>query len=108
MGGKSGDRHTRHGSNPVKIRWTGKAVDDLARLHTFLNPVAPDAAAQVVSMLARAPERLLGYPRLGSPLDDYAPREVRKLTVGRYELRYEIAGDDIIVLRIWQGREART
>ncbi|MHA3790503.1 hypothetical protein [Sphingomonas sp. YL-JM2C] len=36
---------------------------------------------------ARAPDRLLDYPRIGEKLEAYAPREVRRIIVGNYELR---------------------
>lgn len=92
----------------MRIRWTGKASSDLARLHQHLHPVAPDAAARVVQRLSRAPDRLLEYPRIGEKLDAYAPREVRRIIVGHYELRYEIADTTIFILRLWHCRENRS
>lgn len=91
----------------MTIRWTGKAASDLARLHDFLRPVAPEAAAKVLVQLARAPDRLLEFPRLGEKLDAYEPREVRRIIVGDYELRYEVDAGTIIVLRVWHCRERR-
>lgn len=91
----------------MKIRWTGAASSDLVRLHQHLAPVAPEAAARVVQQLARAPDRLLDYPRIGEKLDAYAPREVRRIIVGDYELRYEIVDGAIFVLRLWHYRENR-
>lgn len=92
----------------MKIRWTGKASSDLARLHDHLRPVASEAAARVVQQLARAPNRLLEYPRLGEKLEAYEPREIRRIIVGHYELRYEIAAGTIIILRLWHCRENRS
>jgi plasmid stabilization system protein ParE len=77
------------------------------RLHDFLAPVAPEAAARVVRQLAHAPDRLRDFPRLGERLDAYTPREVRRITVGDYELRYEIAAGEIFILRLWHSRENR-
>jgi plasmid stabilization system protein ParE len=91
----------------MKLKWTRSASNDLVRLHRFLEPVAPEAAARVVQDLARAPERLLDFPRIGEKLDAYQPREVRRLIVGDYELRYEIANGTIMVLRLWHSREDR-
>jgi plasmid stabilization system protein ParE len=91
----------------MKIQWTRRAASDLARLHDHLSPVAPDAAARVVQQLARAPDRLLDYPRIGEKLEAYAPREVRRIIVGDYELRYEIADGIIFILRLWHCRENR-
>jgi ParE-like toxin of type II ParDE toxin-antitoxin system len=50
---------------------------------TFLAPINPRAAAQVI-------QQLLTYPQLGVPLDEFAPRDVRRVIVGDYELRYEL------------------
>jgi len=92
----------------MKIHWTAKASSDLVRLHEHLKPVAPDAAARIVQQLAHAPNRLLDYPRLGEKLEAYEPREVRRIIVGNYEMRYEIAGGTIFVLRLWHCREHRS
>lgn len=91
----------------MKIQWTGRASSDLVRLHAHLSPVAPQAAARVIRDLSRAPDRLLDYPRLGEKLDAYLPREVRRIIVGDYEIRYEIAAATIFILRLWHCREAR-
>lgn len=91
----------------MRIRWTGRASADLVRLHDFLEPMAPEAAARVVQQLARAPNRLLDYPRIGEKLEAYEPREVRRIIVGNYEMRYEIASGTIFILRLWHSREDR-
>ena len=92
----------------MKIRWTGKAASDLVRLYAHLQPVAPDAAARVMQQLARAPERLRDHPRIGEKLHAYEPREVRRILVGNYEMRYEISVSTIVVLRLWHCRENRS
>ena len=92
----------------MKINWTAAATQDLVRLHDFLRPVAPEAAARVIQQLANAPDRLHDFPRIGERLDAYAPREVRRIIVGNYELRYEIADAGIFILRLWHSRENRT
>lgn len=91
----------------MRIKWTSKTSSDLVRLHEHLRPVAPDAAARVVQQLARAPDRLLDYPRIGEKLEAYEPREVRRIIVGNYELRYEIADATIFILQLWHSRENR-
>jgi plasmid stabilization system protein ParE len=57
--------------------------------------------------LRAAPARLIEYPRLGAPLAEFAPRDVRRLIVDDYELRYEIRVGTIVVLNLWHGREDR-
>jgi plasmid stabilization system protein ParE len=77
-------------------------------IFVYVRPVAPAGAARVVQQLARAPDRLLDYPRIGEKLTAYEPREVRRILVGDYELRYEIADATIFILRLWHARENRT
>jgi plasmid stabilization system protein ParE len=91
----------------MALRWTREALSDLERLHAFLESVDPHAAANAVRSLVAAPERMSANPRIGERLERFAPREVRRIFVGRYELRYEIRDGTIFVLRIWHTREER-
>lgn len=91
----------------MEIKWTSKAVSDIVRLHEFLSPVNPRAAVHVVQSLTLAPTKLLKHPRLGQRLEQYNPREVRRILVGSYELRYELEGSVIHILRLWHSREDR-
>ncbi|MHB1581812.1 MAG: type II toxin-antitoxin system RelE/ParE family toxin [Acidithiobacillus sp.] len=54
-----------------------------------------------------APPDLLTNPRIGERLDEFEPREVRRIVVGHYEMRYEIQKSTIYVLRLWHTREDR-
>jgi plasmid stabilization system protein ParE len=91
----------------LEIRWTSKALSDLVRLHEFLSQVNKPAAARIVQSLASAPDRLKEQPRIGERLDEFDPREVRRIVVGHYELRYELQESTVIVLRLWHTREDR-
>lgn len=91
----------------MELQWTGKAVADLARLYEFLALVNKRAAAQTVQQLTAAPARLLGQPRIGEKLDEFDPREVRRIFIGRYEMRYEVNRSVIYILRFWHTREDR-
>lgn len=91
----------------MALRWTSKARSDLVRLFEFLQPVNPPAAIRVVRQLVAGAKRIPAHPRLGMRLSEFAPREVRRVLVGDYEIRYEIAGTDVLVLRIFHTREDR-
>ena len=91
----------------MELKWTGKALSDLTRLYEFLAPVNQPAAARAVQALTAAPSRLLEHPRLGERLEEFSPREVRRILVGRYEMRYEIQASTIYILRLWHTREDR-
>jgi plasmid stabilization system protein ParE len=91
----------------MRLKWTSKALDDLARLYEFLAVVNKSAAAHTVQSLTDAPTRLLEHPYIGEKLEEFEPREVRRILVGRYEMRYEIQGSTIYILRLWHTREDR-
>ena len=91
----------------MKLVWSRKALSDLVRLYEFLATVNPQAAARTVRSLVVAPSRLRENPRIGEKLDEFDPREVRRLLVGHYEMRYEIQESTLYVLRLWHTREER-
>ncbi|SDH70748.1 type II toxin-antitoxin system RelE/ParE family toxin [Propionivibrio dicarboxylicus] len=91
----------------MELKWTSKALADLARLHEFLAPLNNPAAARAVQALVKAPTVLLTSPRIGEQLFQFEPREVRRILVGDYEIRYEIDESVIYVLRLWHTREDR-
>ncbi len=91
----------------MKIKWTSKALSDLNRLFEFLAPVNRQVAAKTVQSLTTAPVRIIDQPRIGERLDGFKAREVRRLLVGHYEMRYELNNDVLYILRIWHTREQR-
>lgn len=91
----------------MKLKWTSKALSGLEHLYEFLAPVDKRAAARTVQMLTTAPTKLLTNPRIGERLDEFDPREVRRILVGHYEMRYEIQQPILYVLRLWHTREER-
>lgn len=95
------------GTPLMQLKWTDKALSDLARLHDFLATINRQAAAQQLQALSQAPDILLTSPLIGEQLFEFEPREVRRLLVGQYEIRYEINHSAIYLLRLWQTRENR-
>jgi len=91
----------------MDLKWTSKALSDLSRLYDFLAPANKPAAARAVQALTKAPTILLTNPRIGEQLFEFEPREVRRLLVGHYEMRYEIQDSTIYMLRLWHTREGR-
>jgi plasmid stabilization system protein ParE len=92
----------------MRIVWSPAGWADIDRLHAFLVEHDIDAADAVFDKLANAPTALLGFPRLGSRLSRFDPREIREFRVAGYLLRYELAGADIFVLRFFHAREDRS
>lgn len=91
----------------MEMKWTSKALSDLARLHEFLAAVNKPAAARAVQALVKASSALPTNSRIGEQLFQFEAREVRRILVGEYEIRYEILDSIIYVLRLWHTRESR-
>jgi plasmid stabilization system protein ParE len=86
------------------------AVEDVERLRTFLDQKNPDAARRALASIWMAIDRLQEFPGLGMPTED---ADIRQMVVrfgsSGYIVRYAaLPGDEILVIRIWHGREART
>jgi toxin ParE1/3/4 len=87
------------------------AVEDIERLRSFLEAVNPRAAKRALAVIWRAIERLPEFPSLGMPTDD---GDIRQIVVrfgsSGYVVRYAVIPEsgDILITRLWHGREART
>lgn len=91
----------------MELKWTSKAISDLTRLYEFLAAVNQPAAARTVQQLTAALSMLLSNPRIGERLEEFDPRDVRRIQIGHYEMRYEIADSTVYLLRLWHTRDDR-
>ena len=84
------------------------------RSHPGPHPAGEEAVSRqrqhkrLIQQLARTPDRLLDFPRIGEKLKAYEPREVRRIFAANYERRYEISNGAICILRLWRCRENRS
>ncbi len=89
--------------------WLPEAVEDLARLRDFLHPNNPAAARRAAKRILDGAKSLRRNPAVGRPVD--APEGFRDLVLsfgaGAYVLRYRLAEDVIVVVRVWHSRETR-
>ena len=94
----------------VKLIASKEATSDLERLRAFLSGGHPDAARRAVAAIANAVRSLEVFPARGRPS---GTGETRELIVpfghSAYILRYAhlIESDEVVILRIWHGREER-
>lgn len=92
----------------MQITWTRRASADSARVYRFNVRVVDEGFAKdIAKMLNDAPKMLRSMPRMGERLHQYDPREVHRIFVGDYEVRYEIKGETIFIIRLWSTREDR-
>ena len=94
----------------MKLAFSRDARGDFVRLRAFIAQHDPTAAERAARGLIQGIERLVRHPGSGSVLD-IAPTRSRRgdsdWLVGDYVTDYLIVNDQIIVLRLWHGKENR-
>jgi plasmid stabilization system protein ParE len=86
------------------------AVEDVERLRTFLDRENPDAARRALAVIWAAIDRLQDFPALGMPTEDADIRQiVVRFGASGYIVRYVVLPEtgDVLVTRVWHGRETR-
>jgi plasmid stabilization system protein ParE len=87
------------------------AVEDIERLRAFLDQKNPDAARRALALIWKALDRLQEFPDLGMRTGD---ADIRQIVVrfgsSGYIVRYVALpeNENILITRIWHGRESRT
>jgi plasmid stabilization system protein ParE len=92
------------------IIFSPDALTDVERLRAFLDQTNPGAARRAMLAILMAIERLQEFPDLGMTTGDVDIRQiVIRFGSSGYIVRYAASAEtgDILVTRIWHGREAR-
>jgi toxin ParE1/3/4 len=93
----------------TKVVWRERALDDVSRLYDFLFGKNPEAAQKAAQVILRGCSLLEDTAKLGRPMADGTER--RELFIpfgsGFYVLRYFLASDTVVIVRVWHGREDR-
>lgn len=92
------------------ILFSPDAAADVERVREFLDINNPEAAKRALHTIFTALERVEEFPDLGRPTED---ADIRQIVIpfgaAGYIARYTILrGGDVLVLRLWHGREVRT
>lgn len=91
------------------IIWTKTATADLERHYNFWESINSDLAKKVVQEIMKKGESLKDNPRRGTVIQQ--AQGLRKLSVpfGKYGfvIHYTILEEDIVILRVYGGRENR-
>jgi len=94
----------------VKLVVSKEAAADLKRLRAFLVDKNPSAAQRAVAAIANAVRSLEAFPARGRPSGTSDTRElIVPFGQSAYVVRYaHLPGsDEIVIVRIWHGREER-
>ena len=90
----------------MKVRYTREAIDDLRRLREFIVCKNSVAAQRIVKELLSGIDRLRVFPKMGvQVLRAPQPGLVRDLFIGNYTIRYLIAEQELMILRLWHSKE---
>jgi plasmid stabilization system protein ParE len=95
----------------VKLVVSRAAAADLARLRAFVADKNPSAAQHAISGIVQAIDSLTAFPDRGRPSGVAGLREL-VVPFGRSAYVVRFAHDpqrqEIVIVRLWHGREART
>jgi plasmid stabilization system protein ParE len=96
---------------PLSLKWLPEAVSDLMRLREFIRVHDPLAAARAAARILEAVRNLQAFPEIGRPVLDVEIPGMRDLFIpfgqAGYWLRYAVTRQEILIIRIWHGREDR-
>ena len=90
----------------MNLRYAPEAIGDLIRLREFVENSNPTAAQRIATDLLLGMEKLKVFPEIGLKVDRaFEPHRIRDLYIGNYTVRYLIGDGEIVVLRLWHGKE---
>ncbi len=81
------------------------AEADLARLEAFI--ATESRAERAVARILRGVSHLSQFPELGVALDKGFRQLFLKYGKSGYVVRYCVKGEEVIITRIWHGKEDR-
>jgi plasmid stabilization system protein ParE len=93
----------------MKLEWSAAALADLNRFAAFLQQRHPSLAAVVAQEILAKARALEAQPQLGYPIGRRGQyrQVVLEVLRAKYIFRYRIAGERIVMMRVWHGREQR-
>jgi plasmid stabilization system protein ParE len=82
----------------MRVVWTEKALDGIARAYDYLYDFNPQAAMRVAENIREVGNGLVNFPHRGRMVPRTTMREV--MSSYPYIIRYRIVGDEIVILRV--------
>jgi addiction module RelE/StbE family toxin len=91
------------------VVWSRPALADLDRHYQYLKDQSPESASRAVQAIIQSGKSLAQTPQRGNPIA--AAPGLRKLVVrfGKvgYLLHYTVLEDEVLILRVYHGRQNR-
>jgi plasmid stabilization system protein ParE len=85
------------------VRWTERAVEDLAAIKAFIGQESPAYALAVVGRLYQAVGQLAQFPDSGRIVPEQARSEIRELVRPPYRIVYRRRPDLVEVLLVFRS-----
>ena len=87
----------------MNLRWSKRAVRDLAQIHLYIEADDPDAADRWVRKLWQRAELASRTPMAGRIVPEYGRPDFREVFVKTYRIIYRVDGRDIVVITVIEG-----
>ncbi len=88
-------------------RFLPRADADLERVVDFSKALSPRAAQRARARIADALQLISEHPRIGVAVRGGLRQVVTRLGRNAYVIRYKLTDAEILVTRIWHGKEDR-
>ena len=82
----------------MQVQWTAAALRGVWHAYQYLDEFNPRAAMSLAESLLLAGDSLANFPHRGRLVPKTHYREL--LTIPPYVIRYRVAGDQIVILRV--------
>jgi toxin ParE1/3/4 len=90
----------------ARVRFTRRALADLAATHAWLHERNPDAAAHAVAAIEHAADLLADHPRLGRR-EACGLGRILVVPRHRYVISYRVEGDTVEIRFIFHPKQSR-
>jgi len=87
----------------MTIRWSRRAVRDLAQIHLYIEADDPDAADRWVRKLWERAEKASRVPMAGRVVPEYGRSDLREVFLKSYRIIYRVDGRDLVVVTVIEG-----
>ncbi len=87
----------------MTLRWSRRAVRDLAQIQLYIEADDPDAADRWVRKLWERAERAARAPMAGRVVPEYGRVDIREVFLKSYRIIYRTEGRDFVVVTIIEG-----
>jgi plasmid stabilization system protein ParE len=94
----------------TQISWTEAALVDIQRHYETLALISADVALRAIQAIRKAGDSLEAFPRRGAIVHEAAGLRKLQVTFGKagFTLHYAIIEDEVVILRVYHGRENRS